>query len=513
MPSSIPAFTRGDFDELLWIYKYAPATAEHVLQVGPEALILRDWLRNLVVSTVRTGSQDRDSPKPKHRKDGISRRNKRRKKAEDLEDFIVTGSDDSSQMDELSNSDDDELAGGVTVSSKRTVVRPGNLTTGVRSEKRPVANSVLISGPSGCGKTASVYAVAKELGFEVFEINSGTRRSARDVVERVGDMTQNHLVHLLKQIEKATAGGSHEPGPSDAKAGTEKQRRANGFFQQYPTTGCRRKAKATISQASETEELVPKCQRSQKQSLILLEEVDVLFEEDKQFWNGILALISQSKRPIIMTCNDENLLPLDELEFHAILRFRQPPYCLAADYILLLCANEGHVLDRKEISDLYVVLHRDLRATIMQLNIWCQMAVGSKKSGLDWMADRQPLPSALEARATLPRVISFNTYVQGIDWLSRDIALEEKDPLEREVQLMMECLDQWHVGVADWQETKVSTSETLDFHGTWDRFEALKHESQAADLRSILDVICQAGSGDLTKVTPPPDFCKDGLQP
>ena len=36
---------------------------------------------------------------------------------------------------------------------------------------------------------------------------------------------------------------------------------------------------------------------------ILLEDVDILFEEDKGFWNAIQAIIETSKCPIILTCS------------------------------------------------------------------------------------------------------------------------------------------------------------------------------------------------------------------
>ena len=55
-------------------------------------------------------------------------------------------------------------------------------------------NSALIYGPSGTGKTCSVYAIAKEIGHEVIEVNASDFRNAEQINSKVGNaMKQRSL--------------------------------------------------------------------------------------------------------------------------------------------------------------------------------------------------------------------------------------------------------------------------------------------------------------------------------
>lgn len=500
IPTSWTAFDNGEFDVLPWTLKYAPGTAEDVLQPGPEVLILRDWLRHLMVSTVDTGNTLKDGSKPKQSKSGRkSKRNKKRKLANELDGFIVSSEDEASQPDGLSDPDEDELSGGVTFMSKRSL-QPNNLTPNLPKARGQMWNAVLISGPSGCGKTASVYAAAKELDFEVFELNSGSRRSAKDILDRVGDMTRNHLVHKLNGQEP---GLDSDTVPAEHEFG--KQSRMNNFFQSKPTTQEEKKTKIKKDNQQKTEPQEPKRQKTQKQSLILLEEVDVLFEEDKQFWSGVLSLINQSKRPIVMTCRDEGLLPFDDLSFHTILRYSHAPCSLAVDFMLLLAAREGHLLQRKAVSDLYIASNQDLRASITELNFWCQMALGSQKSGIDWMIGNFRRPVSLSDRQ---RVISKNTYLSGMGWYSRDMACCQGDEVERETSLMTQCMEQWPMEIMDWQETMTSAlavqgfekSDNVDTQPDRSKLESLERKSEFTDMQSLLDLLSWTESKETTNV-------------
>lgn len=493
--TSTTSFDDGVCDTVQWTQKYSPKCAEDVLQTGPEARMLRDWLKELMVSSVGAGNMSTDKNK---KKSSGGHKSKRRKVADKLDGFIVSSEDEASEMDELQDSEEDALAGGVTASSKRTVIRVGDsIGKFKKGEKGRLANAVLISGPNGCGKSASVYAVAKELDFEVFEINSGTRRSAKDILERVGDMTQNHLVQLDgKEDDSDTNIHPTGLGLPDAR-----QNSVNMFFKpavQNNTKDHRSKAKGNINKAN-TREPPTTSSRSQKQSLILLEEVDVLFEEDKQFWTGILALIEQSKRPVIMTCTNESLVPLQDLSLHAILRYRAPPPSLAIDYLLLVAANEGHMLSREAVSSLYSASQQDLRKSIMQLDFWCQMAVGSQKSGIDWILDRWPAGSDVDAHGNKLKVISLHTYQCCMGWFNRDIGLVDKS-LAKDSELLLEGLNWWQLDF-----------DTDDEDGWWPNYLSRPHEHERhidllqdvmtmAESHSAFDVLSRDWSLDQNKV-------------
>ncbi|MDP7180933.1 MAG: replication factor C large subunit [Candidatus Woesearchaeota archaeon] len=59
----------------------------------------------------------------------------------------------------------------------------------------------LLHGPAGTGKTSSVYAVAKELGFEVIEVNSSDVRNKAQIQEVVGQAAfQQSLVASSKLL-------------------------------------------------------------------------------------------------------------------------------------------------------------------------------------------------------------------------------------------------------------------------------------------------------------------------
>ncbi|KAI5812672.1 hypothetical protein BZA77DRAFT_137850 [Pyronema omphalodes] len=392
------AFDFHQYETVPWEVKYAPQTIAEILQPGnEEKKLIRNWLIELQTDNVTVKGGGKGKRKAKGTGKVVPKK-KRKKKNSDLDGFVVDGESEANIMDDITDVDEDDWLVNPTTKTKKSTVRSGDKVNelqeylGITKTPAKKTNTIVISGPTGCGKTAAVYAVAKELGFHVFEVFSGMKRSGKDIQEQVGDMSRNHLVH-----QRNVAIESNNPFA---------------------------KAKAAKSAVKSFEE---ELQTRQKQSLILFEEVDVLFEEDKGFWSAVISLMAESKRPIVLTCNDESQIPWDDLQLHAILRFSLPPSDILVDYLLLMAANEGHLLNRKAIYSLMLYNGNDIRACIMNLQFYCCMAVGDRRAGLDWMIDRSSAGKDIGANGEKLRVVSEDTYYWGMGLAPNAPSLEEDE--------------------------------------------------------------------------------------
>ncbi|KAI7524200.1 hypothetical protein KC317_g21531, partial [Hortaea werneckii] len=159
-------------ESLPWAQKYAPDTATDVLQPAREMSVLREWLTSLTISAVE--STVKQVTKPSVAQEPKPKKKKKRRKPDDLDDFLVDSDEDVHTMEELNDVDVSIDVAGSKI--QRSTVQ-------VAADGAKFSNAVLLSGPHGCGKTAAAYAVAKELEFRVFDINSHERRSGKDVID------------------------------------------------------------------------------------------------------------------------------------------------------------------------------------------------------------------------------------------------------------------------------------------------------------------------------------------
>jgi DNA polymerase III delta prime subunit len=480
---TLTPFDEGRCESQTWAQKYSPKSAAHVLHNDTDAKILKDWLQSLTVMAVGSAQ----GPAKTDVTDGKRPPKKKRKKA--VDDFLVW--DDEEEDEDM-----------VEVSNDKH-------TPGTKSFRRPRwtrnNNVILISGPHGCGKSAAVYAVAKELDFEVFEINSGTRRSGKDIQDRVGDMTANHLVnHKRAEVpakEEVVSVDDNDNERMDTACQKDIDSGRQGTMMSFFKTTATTQAKSApqpkppnVQQASTTAQTIlptlNPTSNSQKQSLILFEESDILFEEDQQFWAQVTKLAATSKRPIIITCNDERQIPLEGLPLAAILRLHSPPVDLVTDYMLVLAGREGHVLERQAISDLYRSKRHDLRASITELSFWCQMSVGDRKGGLEWLYQRWPPGKDVDEHGRLLRVASEGTYQSGMGWLSHNVFESQSNTaFDKEEELLSEAWSDWGISPSDWQiPTSLPSGLTQG-----DSLASLERLEAVAETFSAADVFCRVG--------------------
>lgn len=319
---SLDAAPREHVDEA-WTHKWRPRRAAEVLGNEENTRYLNAWLQALAIrdeklelsaddakgqSTVQNKRQGSKRHTVVRAVDKKRDRKRRRVESDDgssLGDWLV---DEAEETESEGISEAESFLRRPSRCDQRASVSPSARARGedVVNDARldhhngshfpefpTLTNTILLAGPPGSGKTSTVYACAEELGWEVFEVYPGIgRRSGGNVSSLVGEVGKNHIVgrygtsgttlkrHLMRveslQLNRFLLLLMSSYQPLFGHGADKGQNNTAG-----PENG-----KRTI-----------------QQSIILFEEVDILFKEDTNFWPTVVNLIKSSRRPVFMTCN------------------------------------------------------------------------------------------------------------------------------------------------------------------------------------------------------------------
>ncbi|XP_020818915.1 ATPase family AAA domain-containing protein 5 isoform X2 [Phascolarctos cinereus] len=370
-PSEGPSSTESGIEDVLWTEKYQPQDSSELIDNEIAIQKLHSWLKDW----------------------------KRRAEWEEKGNLRVR-SDDKEQdlsfsMDFKDISDDEE--------------------------ENSLCNTVLIMGPPGVGKTAAVYACAQELGFKIFEVNASSQRSGRQILSQLKEATQSHQVDKqgvnshkpcffnnysvgrspkkLNSPKKVLTSPRKPPlSPRVAKRGLPPKTSANYFKVSSKQSNNEvmkpqknnkeiisseekqdTQTKWTNISSSNVKELgAEESSRKNATSLILFEEVDVIFDEDAGFLNAIKTFMATTKRPVILTTSD----PTFSLTFDGCfqeINFKTPSLLNVASYLQTLCLAENLRTDVKDFITLLTVNNCDIRRSILYLQFWVRSGGGFLK--------------------------------------------------------------------------------------------------------------------------------------
>ena len=186
---------------------------------------------------------------------------------------------------------------------------------GAANDSGAWAKAALLSGPPGVGKTTTSYLVAKELGYDVVEMNASDTRSKRLLGERVADILNTASVGSLVG---AGAGGQ-------------------------VTT----------------------------KRVLLMDEVDGMAgNEDRGGIAELINMIKSSKVPVIAMCNDRNHQKIRSLANHCFdLRFSRPRVEQIKAAMMSICFKEKIPIKPEALTELVAGCGQDVRQVLHHLSM------------------------------------------------------------------------------------------------------------------------------------------------
>ncbi|XP_031208179.1 ATPase family AAA domain-containing protein 5 isoform X2 [Mastomys coucha] len=311
---NLDPFKDSGTEDMLWTEKYQPQNSNEL--IGNELAIkkLHSWLKGW-----------------KRRAELEERQNLKGKRDEKEEDF-------SDSMDFEGSSGDEEYR---------------------------LCNTVLITGPTGVGKTAAVYACAQELGFKIFEVNASSQRSGRQILSQLKEATQSH------QVDKQGVNSQKPCFFNNYNIGKSPRVKNSSLEQRQIIQTKSTNANNSYNKDDGAEE----SNRKKATSLILFEEVDVIFDEDAGFLNAVKTFMATTKRPVILTTSDPTFSLVFDGCFEEI-NFSIPSLLNVASYLQVICLVENFRTDFKDFVTLLTANACDIRKSILYLQFWIRSGGG-----------------------------------------------------------------------------------------------------------------------------------------
>ncbi|XP_050911407.1 uncharacterized protein LOC127126517 [Lathyrus oleraceus] len=241
----------------LWAYKYKPTKAVEVCGNDEAVNFLSDWLHQW-----------------------HERRYKPRKKTCQRDTRVMQDDDDYMCSDSDYDSED-------------------------MNEEDSLQNVLLITGPIGSGKSAAVYACAQEQGFDILELNASDCRNETVVKQYFGDALGSHGFKRLSEhtlsSQKITTNFPPASALINDKAADEVNDRV---VEPIPLSDDEAHSPFKTSQKLLGKNDAVACDKVQ--TLILVEDVDILFPEDRGCIVAIQQIAETTRGPIILTSNSDN---------------------------------------------------------------------------------------------------------------------------------------------------------------------------------------------------------------
>ncbi|KAI1278716.1 ATPase family AAA domain-containing protein 5 [Halotydeus destructor] len=225
-------------------------------------------------------------------------------------------------------------------------------------EEIDMNSCVVLHGEPGIGKTSLVYAVAKECNTKVFEMNCSSKRSGKVVTETLMEATQSHHLGRVSLEESGLQpAGNILNFFSRCKSATppsKKRKKNNGTADDVPQV-----LKSYMENSLNVT----------SNSLILFDDVDLIFEEDDSFWRSVRTLIVETKKPVVFTTTQflpQTLKQLENLDY-IVHRLTVPENSEVNNHMRSISDSEGLIVSDEEIQKIADTHPGDLRRCISEL--------------------------------------------------------------------------------------------------------------------------------------------------